>query len=883
MNNIMKNTGWERIIIISLVFSFLALSITQASATAIVSIANITLNPGETVTTPISIENVTDYGTGTISVTYDPSVVHVTDVASGPTSTVLAWKPDNTTGIVAISAWNTGGVSGDIIFANVTFHAVGSAGSSTPLNISVTTLKDISQQDITVIIKNGSFTIGAEQLLIPFLISGDVFYENGSECNNPHVNITNLNTGVAWQAETSPTSNYYQLVLRYDIDITAGEVLQFEVTSPYGCQLNITNYTITADDIANGGLFNFNISLESPVKPAPNITSSAPSSPVTDYSGATRTFNITIDQPVNVSWLINGTVVKDSEKGVTEASYTNTSAVVGTWNVSAVVENANGTDMQTWIWNVMAPPVLVNEFLVDNSSGAYNDWVELYNPTASSVDLTGWTLNDTTSKMKSLSGSIAANGYLVVYVSNRLGNTGDTIILLNNSMVVDQVTYGTETGNAPVPPTDKSAGRCPNGVDTNNDSADFRVFNVPTKGAPNTIYPKIIGFAPHTHVSDNEGATRTFNITVDQPVDVTWRINGTQVQTNASVPAYTSCSYTNTGAVAGYWEVTATASNENGSATQTWWWTVNDTTPPTVTDWAPTGTGVAITTSITATFSEPMNESTLNDETIIVENSTGSAIAGAVTYDSATRTVTFDPTANLEYNETYNVTITTGVADLAGNHLAAHKTWNFTTRSEVMEATISIGNASTNTGYTTVVPIRIDNATNLGSVDINLTYNSSVVIAVNVTGGDFDVTIPNLEHNVSGLVRIGAFQTENPGLNGGVNLTWVKLKAVGNTGENSPLNISVNTLRDATPQCNLIPYQVSNGTFTILLNGDVNGDGVVDIADAMYLAKHVLGITGFELIIEEAADVNGDDEIDLADAMYLAKYVLGIEGFEELK
>ena len=107
--------------------------------------------------------------------------------------------------------------------------------------------------------------------------------------------------------------------------------------------------------------------------PAPNITSSAPSSPVTDYSGATRTFNITIDQPVNVSWLINGTVVKDSEKGVTEASYTNTSAVVGTWNVSAVVENANGTDMQTWIWNVMAPPVLVNEFLAN--PGAGDEWI----------------------------------------------------------------------------------------------------------------------------------------------------------------------------------------------------------------------------------------------------------------------------------------------------------------------------------------------------------------------------------------------------------------------------------------------------------------------------------------------------------------------------
>ncbi len=51
----------------------------------------------------------------------------------------------------------------------------------------------------------------------------------------------------------------------------------------------------------------------------------------------------------------------------------------------------------------------------------------------------------------------------------------------------------------------------------------------------------------------------------------------------------------------------------------------------------------------------------------------------------------------------------------------------------------------------------------------------------------------------------------------------------------------------------------------------------------MYLAKHVLGITGFEVIIVEAADVNDDKVIDIADAMYLAKHVLGIMGFEELK
>jgi len=89
-----------------------------------------------------------------------------------------------------------------------------------------------------------------------------------------------------------------------------------------------------------------------PAVAPPAIISFAPPSPVYDNENATRIFNITIDQVANVTWLMNGTQV-DFDENVTEANYTNTSAVVGTWNVSAVVENANGTTMQTWIWHVL--------------------------------------------------------------------------------------------------------------------------------------------------------------------------------------------------------------------------------------------------------------------------------------------------------------------------------------------------------------------------------------------------------------------------------------------------------------------------------------------------------------------------------------------------
>jgi PKD repeat protein len=576
----------------------------------------------------------------------------------------------------------------------------------------------------------------------------------------------------------------------------------------------ITNTSGNFDTVEDNGTFKC-------LMPPPNITSFAPPSPVSDYVGALRTFNITINQTVNVSWLINGSVVKDSEKNVTEANYTNTSAVVGTWNVSAVVENeCGGTNMQTWIWNVLEPPVLVNEFVSDNTT----EWIELYNKKSYAISLTGWTIEDNNAAPNSLDGkTIQADEHLVLIgggtdFSFGLNNPGDIIILKNDSKEVDKVAYGdyddgNTADNADAPGAGKSAGRHPNGMDTGNDSVDFIVFDIPTPGAPNTIAPTITDFAPSTWISDEEGATREFNITVDQTVDVVWKINGTVVKdTEKDV---TEANYTNSSAVAGYWEVTATATNTNGSATRTWWWTVNDTTAPEIIAHAPTGTNVAITANITATFNESMNSSTLNTTTVLVENSTDSTVLGIVTYDSATRIVTFDPVSNLNYNETYNVTITAGVQDIAGNNMSSDFTWNFTTRPEVVEATISIGNAGANAGNTTIVSMMIDNATNVGVVDVYLNYNQSVVMVIDVAGGDFDTTFPNLEHNDTGVIRIGAFQTTNPGLNGTITIANVTLEAVGIAGQSSTLNISVNEFKDATPKGNDIPYRVSNGTFSV--------------------------------------------------------------------
>ena len=264
--------------------------------------------------------------------------------------------------------------------------------------------------------------------------------------------------------------------------------------------------------------------------------------------------------------------------------------------------------------------VVINEFSSYNSTG---DWLELYNKGTSQVLLDGWSLNDSASEIHAFGAgdNISAGGYLVVDVDDRLNIGGDTIILLNSSgIIVDQVTYGSGVEMAPEPGEGNSTGRYPNGVDTDNDAADFREFGTPTPGA----------------------------------------------------------------------------SNEE------------DTTPPTITEVSPTdgATNVPVTTAISATFSEAMNE-TSAEAAFSVDGVTG-------TFGWDGNKMTFTPSSELAYNTEYTVTISTVAEDLAGNNLASDYTWSFTTeRFELPFSVIPPGTTYImNITVDTVIPTNVgENAT----------------------------------------------------------------------------------------------------------------------------------------------------------------------------
>jgi chitodextrinase len=104
-----------------------------------------------------------------------------------------------------------------------------------------------------------------------------------------------------------------------------------------------------------------------------------------------------------------------------------------------------------------------------------------------------------------------------------------------------------------------------------------------------------------------------------------------------------------------------------------------DTTPPAVSATSPANnaTDVALDAPISATFSEPMMNATLNPASFTVATSGGAPVAGTVNISG--NTATFTPSAPLAASTQYSATITTAASDAAGNALAADFTWFFTT------------------------------------------------------------------------------------------------------------------------------------------------------------------------------------------------------------
>jgi len=187
----------------------------------------------------------------------------------------------------------------------------------------------------------------------------------------------------------------------------------------------------------------------------------------------------------------------------TATLYTAPITLIETTSVKARTLDANQwSALNEATFTVPAPPSLyINEFMADNEAfiedpdepGAYEDWIELYNVSTTTIDLSGMyltdDLSDPTQYQIPAGVSIDPEGYLVFWADDdieqgslhtnfKLGKSGEEIGLYdtdaNGNAAIDTLTFGAQS-------VDVSEGRFPDGAEC------WRTFEVATPEASNGI------------------------------------------------------------------------------------------------------------------------------------------------------------------------------------------------------------------------------------------------------------------------------------------------------------------------------------------------------------------------------------------------------------
>ena len=156
-----RTNAIHTVLVLTILMSFFAVLSVPASASVNIQIADATAQPSSNATTQITINNMINFGVATVTTSYNPSVVQITNITTGDVGNLVS-NIDNAAGTVTIAAYvsTLTGPDSPITFANVELLAVGNDGETSPLTLGITTLADADGNSIDATPMSGVFVVG---------------------------------------------------------------------------------------------------------------------------------------------------------------------------------------------------------------------------------------------------------------------------------------------------------------------------------------------------------------------------------------------------------------------------------------------------------------------------------------------------------------------------------------------------------------------------------------------------------------------------------------------------------------------------------------------------------------------------------------------------
>ena len=432
----------------------------------------------------------------------------------------------------------------------------------------------------------------------------------------------------------------------------------------------------------------------------PDITSYAPISPVFDSQPATQVFHIEVNQNVNVSWYVNGTLWANTYNKP-YSTYTENDAVAGTRIVNATASNENGTVSIEWTWIVRRYGV---NLTVDSTSRTSSAGINasyalvLHNngTDTDTYDLTVVNADSASTAGPDISGNITlesgASQVLLLNVTNiSAGNSG--IFRVNftarSNNDIRKVGYINTT-------TTVTAVK---GINL----TDISVLNKTTTSGTNATY--------YLSLANNGTDADTYNLAVTSGGASVASLNITSVSLDADESSFIMLNVTNTSAGIFYVNVTATS---DGDATKFAY--------------------ISTTTNVTALRGVNLTNISSLENTIIA---------------GTNATYLFSLTNNGSDPDSYNLAVTPGGTSEASLNTTSPVSLN---SNETMIFTLNVTNNSSGTYYVNVTASSNNDTTKIGYINtttivnnyrVNLTVDQEVKSTIAEINATYTLTLHN--------------------------------------------------------------------------------------------------------------------------------------------